>query len=437
MTITRHWLLLFPIAALLTGCSGDAKKTTIAKEGRISVLQFEQILRPDIKPGEEAVALPTPVANTVWLGSGGNPSHVNGHLALGASIKKIWRVSLSESGERAAPLSQPIVVDDRLFALDAAATLYSINKEDGSVTWKVSLLPDVQEIPTILGGLAFSGNAILATVGTAELIAVRPDTGAVLWRAPLPAPARSAPTAFKGQAYVTTNDNELIAFDSRTGVRAWSHIGLTGGAILLGSASPAAADGIVVAAYSSGELVALRPENGRPLWGVSLAGINRTDPIAAIADIIAHPLIDNEKVIALGNAGRMVALNTATGTPVWERDIGGTETPWLVGKYLYVVSNDNRLLCMRHHDGKIVWITDLAKYENPEDKETPILWSSPLVAGDRLLIAGTHRKLLSVSPYTGAILGEVASSDVVLTPPLVVGQTLYILSQDAVLTAYR
>ena len=390
-----------------------------------------------MKPGEQTVALPTPVSNAAWLGSGGNPNHINGHLALGTSVKKIWRTSLSNSGEQAAPLPQPIIIGDRLFVVDASAILYSINKEDGEVSWKVALLPDAPETPTLLGGLAFSDNAVLATVGTAELIAVRPDNGAVLWRASLPAPARSAPTVLKGQAYVTTNDNELIAFNTRTGVKAWSHIGLTGGAILLGSASPAATDDIVVTAYSSGEIVALRPENGRPLWGFSLAGINRTDPIAAIADIIAHPLINDQTVIALGNAGRMVALNTKTGAPIWERDIGGTETPWLVGNYLYVVSNDNRLICMRLNDGKIVWITNLAKYEDPEDKETPILWSSPIVAGDRLLIAGTHRKLLSVSPYTGAILGEVTSSDVVLTPPLVVGQTLYVLSQDAVLTAYR
>ncbi|MFN5588544.1 MAG: PQQ-binding-like beta-propeller repeat protein [Holosporales bacterium] len=428
---------VFAIIILLTGCSGDNNKTTISKEGRISVLQFEQTLRPDLKPGEQTVALPTPVSNAAWLGSGGNPNHINGHLALGTSVKKIWRTSLSNSGEQAAPLPQPIIIGDRLFVVDASAILYSINKEDGEVSWKVALLPDAPETPTLLGGLAFSDNAVLATVGTAELIAVRPDNGAVLWRASLPAPARSAPTVLKGQAYVTTNDNELIAFNTRTGVKAWSHIGLTGGAILLGSASPAATDDIVVTAYSSGEIVALRPENGRPLWGFSLAGINRTDPIAAIADIIAHPLINDQTVIALGNAGRMVALNTKTGAPIWERDIGGTETPWLVGNYLYVVSNDNRLICMRLNDGKIVWITNLAKYEDPEDKETPILWSSPIVAGDRLLIAGTHRKLLSVSPYTGAILGEVTSSDVVLTPPLVVGQTLYVLSQDAVLTAYR
>ncbi|MFN7755083.1 MAG: PQQ-binding-like beta-propeller repeat protein [Holosporales bacterium] len=428
---------VFAIIILLTGCSGDNNKTSISKEGRISVLQFEQTLRPDLKPGEQTVALPTPVSNAAWLGSGGNPNHINGHLALGTSVKKIWRTSLSNSGEQAAPLPQPIIIGDRLFVVDASAILYSINKEDGEVSWKVALLPDAPETPTLLGGLAFSDNAVLATVGTAELIAVRPDNGAVLWRASLPAPARSAPTVLKGQAYVTTNDNELIAFNTRTGVKAWSHIGLTGGAILLGSASPAATDDIVVTAYSSGEIVALRPENGRPLWGFSLAGINRTDPIAAIADIIAHPLINDQTVIALGNAGRMVALNTKTGAPIWERDIGGTETPWLVGNYLYVVSNDNRLICMRLNDGKIVWITNLAKYEDPEDKETPILWSSPIVAGDRLLIAGTHRKLLSVSPYTGAILGEVTSSDVVLTPPLVVGQTLYVLSQDAVLTAYR
>ncbi|MFN9791251.1 MAG: PQQ-binding-like beta-propeller repeat protein, partial [Holosporales bacterium] len=219
---------VFAIIILLTGCSGDNNKTTISKEGRISVLQFEQTLRPDLKPGEQTVALPTPVSNAAWLGSGGNPNHINGHLALGTSVKKIWRTSLSNSGEQAAPLPQPIIIGDRLFVVDASAILYSINKEDGEVSWKVALLPDAPETPTLLGGLAFSDNAVLATVGTAELIAVRPDNGAVLWRASLPAPARSAPTVLKGQAYVTTNDNELIAFNTRTGVKAWSHIGLTG-----------------------------------------------------------------------------------------------------------------------------------------------------------------------------------------------------------------
>ena len=48
---------------------------------------------------------------------------------------------------------------------------------------------------------------------------------------------------------------------------------------------------MVVAPFSSGELVALRQENGRVLWSDSLAATRRTDELAAVAQIHAGPVI--------------------------------------------------------------------------------------------------------------------------------------------------
>jgi hypothetical protein len=44
---------------------------------------------------------------------------------------------------------------------------------------------------------------------------------------------------------------------------------------------------------------------------------------------------------------------------------------------------------------------------------------------------------VSVSPYTGEILGEIKISDGTYAPPVVADGTLYILTQDAELTALR
>ena len=51
-------------------------------------------------------------------------------------------------------------------------------------------------------------------------------------------------------------------------------------------------------------------------------------------------------------------------------------------------------------------MTDLPRWENPEKQKDPITWFGPVLAGDRLVVAGTNSEALAVSPYTGEILGR-------------------------------
>ena len=65
---------------------------------------------------------------------------------------------------------------------------------------------------------------------------------------------------------------------------------------MLGAASPAAAQGTVVAGFSSGELNAYRYENGRPLWQDVLARTSISTAVAALSDIDAEPVIEGGRV---------------------------------------------------------------------------------------------------------------------------------------------
>ena len=206
---------------------------------------------------------------------------------------------------------------------------------------------------------------------------------------------------------------------------------------MLGGASPAVDNGIVVVPYTSGQLVALRVENGRILWEESLAAVRRTDVISTLADIRGRPIIDRGRVIAMSHGGQIVAIDLRSGKRVWDRDIGGLESPWVAGDYVFALTNEAEVVCISRNDGRIRWVRGLPRYEDPEDREDPIIWTGPILASDRLIVAGSSGEALAISPYNGKILGVVEMPDGVSVPPVVANGSVYFLADDAELVAYQ
>jgi hypothetical protein len=250
-------------------------------------------------------------------------------------------------------------------------------------------------------------------------------------------PIRAAPTVFRGRVFAVTIANELHALNDSDGKTLWTHIGITEAAGLLGGAAPAAAGSVVVSSFSSGEVFALRIENGRVIWSDSLTAIRRSSPLSTLAHIRGRPVIDRGQVIVTANSGRTVAINLRTGARVWEKRVGAGNGPWVAGEFIYVLSAFGELICLSRRTGGVRWVTQLQRYEDEEDQEDPVFWTGPILAGDRLLIGGSHEEVWSISPYTGRILGRVKVSGPVFIPPVVANDTVYILSDDAKLVALR
>ena len=65
------------------------------------------------------------------------------------------------------------------------------------------------------------------------------------------------------------------------------------------------------------------------------------------------------------------------------------------------------------------------------------MWTGPVLVSDRLIVAGSSGEALSISPYNRQILGKVELPDGVTICPIVAKNTIYFLSDDADLVAYR
>lgn len=426
------------------GCGWFDEKVEPIEGERISILIGDQELMPDAKAVKIEVNLPRPVNNENWAQSGGRASHVMGHLAAKGDLSLAWEESVgSGTNKELRLLATPIVADGRVYTIDTSSQIMAFNAATGEEIWQADITPKSDDWlafgseESMGGGLAYENGRIFITTSFAQLIAIDAKDGNEIWRELLPGPMRAPPTVQEGRVFVITIDNQLFAHSTETGERLWSHAGTMEVAGVLGGASPAVSKGVVVVPYSSGELFALRTSNGRPLWSDNLGALSVLDAVSSLSDIRGRPIIDGNRIIAISHSKRMVALDLRSGLRVWERKIGGIQSPWLAGDFIYILSGENKLICMAKAEGLIVWVAELRNYEDMEDQEGLIVWSGPVLAGDRLILTGSHGVVLSISPYTGRLLGRMEMPDPVRIEPIVAGDTIYILTDEADLIALR
>jgi outer membrane protein assembly factor BamB len=439
--MNRVSVILMVFAVALAGCSGAAekllepitgKKDEILPGTRESVLQNTSPLDKGItkEAATDPIAIPAAVSNANWAQPGGVPSNAMHNLDLGMQLKKVFAVSAGTgSSGRDRLLSGPIVVGGRVYVLDAEANVRAFNAANGSRVWGRPLAPKGKDPEGAFGGgLASDGNNVYAATAFGEVVALNAATGNEAWRQKLGSPMRAAPTVSDGKVFVVTVANEVMALDTADGKQAWKHQGTGEQASLMAVSSPAVADGVVVVPSTSGEIIALSAGAGLSTWDESLAASDPTTSLANLNDIAGRPVIDNGLVFGIAHAGRLGAFKLTDGSQVWSQEIAGSQTPWVAGDYVFVISSRATLAAVAKRNGAVRWSVTLPGAGT---------WAGPVVGGGRLLVVGSAGQLVSVSPQTGQTLSTITLGEKFFIAPVIANGTIYLLSDAGTLIALR
>ncbi len=418
--------------------SGDKNKQKLPGT-RISVLALERELRPDIQAVDTPIVLPRPEDTDTWPQAGGLSHHAMHHMVIGPSPKLAWRSNIGfASGKRNRNLAAPIVANGRVFTINAKSIVEAFDANTGKRIWSTKTAPKHEDDGSFLGGgIAFEDGRLFATGGFAQVVALDAGTGKVIWRADAEAPIHSAPTVNGGRVFAITLENQVIAHATTTGKKLWTYSGASAPTVLLGGAAPAVDGGVVIAPFTNGELSALRVDNGSALWNETVVAFRRTEAAASLPDIAARPAIDRGRVYAVGHSGILVGFDLRTGQRVWEAPVAGTYEPWIAGDFLFVITLDSELVCVDLRSGRILWVTQLQRFENEKDKKGRIVWAGPALASDRLIVVGSHEEALAVSPYTGDVLSRLKLASSAMLAPVFANSTMYLLNDKGDLAAYR
>ncbi|MFZ1727781.1 MAG: PQQ-binding-like beta-propeller repeat protein [Albidovulum sp.] len=442
MKISRGFCVLAALA-IVAGCS----KGELVLEGDRQDLRSAVIgagaeassLAP--KAGEAApISFAAAQPNAEWTHRAGSADHAMGNVALAAPLTQIWSAKIGQGDDRKHRISSdPVVAGGRIFTLDSRSTVTATGT-DGGTLWQADLTPASDKADDASGGgLAYGEGLVFATTGFGELVALDPATGAIAWRQKFDAPVGGAPAVSDGRVYVVARDASAWAVSASNGKVEWQLPGTPSVSGVMGVSSPAVDARQVIFPFASGQLIAVAKDNGVGLWGAYVAGKRLGRAYAAISDLTGDPVISNGVVYAGTSAGRLAAVNADTGQPVWGAPEGAASPVVVAGGAVFLVNDEDQLLRLDAGTGAEVWRVDLPYFTKGKDKRRRNIFAhyGPVLAGGRLVIASTDGLIRSIDPVSGAILATVEMPSGAASAPVVAGRTLYVVTQDGQLHAFR
>jgi outer membrane protein assembly factor BamB len=433
--LSRRAALLMPLA--LGGCSWfdwltDEQKKPVPGN-RLPVLAAARGMRID---SIEPVALPPIETNPAWMQYGGVVSHVGGNLAGG--LTKVWSSSIGRGGDyRTRLTAQPLIVGGQVYTMDTDCAVTAFELASGQRIWHTKTRPKKDTTSNVGGGIAIADGEIYVASGLAEALALDLETGAIKWRTSIPSPARSSPTVTAEGMFLCTMDQQLVGLSRKDGKFLWSYQATLVNTGTLGQAAPAYADGVLVAGFESGDLAAVRADSGTLVWTDNMGGVKGAATLSEFASVRGAPVIDNGLVYAVGLGGLLAALDLRSGRRVWQRDIAGGNTPWIAGDFMFLVDSEQKVGAIDKNDGTVHWVEDLPRFNNPKRTKGLITWYGPSLVGGKLVLVSDKGKMAVLDPISGSLVTSTDLADTASLAPVAAQGYVFVLTDDATLTAYK
>ncbi len=442
MTSVFRGAIALAVVASLGGCGifngGGGKPKTALLGDRVPILTSENGVEVEPSIADVAIVLPTAEANTAWTQAGGSANKSMGHLALGGTLTRAWEAKIAGASKETRLAAAPVVADGKLYAMGTDATVTAFDAATGARRWAVRFGEGGKNSMAIFGGgVSVDGAFLYVTNGLGDIGALNAADGSTVWKKKLGAPLRGAPTVALGNVYALSQDNQIFALRASDGNTEWAEAAAVSVAGVFGVAAPSVGQGTVVAGFSSGDLNAYRYENGRTVWQDTLSRTSINTSVGTLTDVDAAPVIDQGRVFAVGQGGRMVSLELVTGQRLWELNVAGISTPWVAGEWVFVVTDEAKLLCIARANGKVRWVAQLQRYRKDKSKNGPISWSGPVLAGERLILVSSEGQMAQVMATDGKLQGMTQIAAPAYLPPVVANSMLYVLDNSGKITAYR
>ncbi len=434
----RTGVIFLALTVLIAGCNRD-----FILEGERFALRapFAEDAGEAPENRSAPISLPAATVNSDWTHRLGSSASRSLHPALGSNLQEIWSIPIGQGdGRRHRITAEPVASGGLIYTLDSRARVSAITT-NGEVAWTRDLTPAWTRSADAAsgGGLALAEGRLYVTSAFGMLWALDPASGADVWSKRFDAPLSAPPTISGGMLYVVASDSTGWALDAATGQTDWQLSGATSPSSMVGGAAPALAGDLVLFPTPAGELIAARRDTGQIMWRRAVAGTRIGVAYAAVTDVTGDPVVQGDVIYVGNQSGRVMALDRDTGRPLWTADEAAYGPVWPVGGALFLMSDRNRLIRLGAGSGEFVWAADLPLFTQTRERRRAGIYPhyGPLLAGGRLIVGSGDGVLRSFDPVSGEILSQTPLRSGAASAPIAVGNTLYVVSRDGRLVAYR
>lgn len=337
-------------------------------------------------------------------------------------IKELWDRSF-EGSEEAFLKIAPVLDDERLYVAEPSGEVSALDPETGKTLWSVDL-----DVP-ISGGPGVADGLVAVGTQEAELILLNAGDGSEHWRKRVSSEILSVPAIGGGQVVCRTIDGRITAFSSDDGEQRWVYDRSVPVLTLRGDSSPLMHEAQVLVGFANGKLVALDSNSGSPNWEALVASPSGRTELERVVDIDAELKLVEGTIYAAAYHGALAAVSEISGVVLWRREFSshaGLDANW---RQLFISDESDHLWSLDTTNGATLW---QQKELHARRLSAPAMVEGNLVVGD--FDGYTHW----LSQYDGRMLArERVGGDAIRVQPLVRDGIVYVFDQGGTLTALR
>ena len=438
----KSGLMIVVSLVFLFGC---AQEQVIVPGKREPISSVDSTAKPEdmsgfIKTGSKPFTLAVGIENDTWSQSHGTPKTRIVNPSLDGNLDLLWSTSVGKGDQaRNRITAEPIVFDSKIFTVDSHMVL-SATGLTGKILWQRDLTPDGESKGEVSGaGLAAGANKIFVATSYGFLHAIEPASGQDIWAQALLGSGSTRPTYYEGLVYLVSNDESAWAIDAETGRVNWTLDNISDVNNLINNSAPALSEKFAIFGYGSGEVQAVFKKSGLAIWSTTISGGRNGRALSIVEDIVTSPVIDGSTVFVANGSGRITALDLNSGKRLWGKSFGTLGNIWPAGDSLFLVNDLSQLVRMDKLTGDVVWSVQLPSFVkiNPQKSKEVVAHFGPIVTEDKIILTSSDEKLRIYSPVDGSAISELKVPGGATSKPVIANNTLYFVSRDGDLHAFR
>jgi len=336
-------------------------------------------------------------------------------------VRQLWSVRLGGNSERLRLGLSPASDGARIYAGSFSGEASAFGAIEGDRIWRTDT-----EL-SLAAGPGY-GDGILAFGTTdGDLIALDAETGEELWRQTVGSEVLASPAIGLEVVVVRSVDGRLRGFSTADGRVLWSVEQTVPALTTRGNTSPYIAGTAVVTGFDNGRLGAYDISSGDPIWEVAVAIPAGRTELDRLVDMSAGLQVVGRDVYAVA-LGRAVSIALETGLVLWQQELSSYAGLGADFNNVYVTNDMSEVVALDRAAGTPRWSQGALRLR---DLTAPARFGNTIVVGD------LEGYLHWLSPDDGTFLArERVGSQRIAAAPLVVGQNVFVQSEDGTLAAY-
>lgn len=261
-----------------------------------------------------------------------------------------------------------------LYVTDDNGQAYKLDAATGKPVWTAKLEGAIRSAPIVSNGVVYFGS------GNSHGYALSADTGQVVWDTAMGGPITTSPTITGGLVVFTSSDGNVYSLNARTGKKGW--------------AVPFAADPSLVPPVYDG--TTLYVAAGNTLYGLDPNNGGRRSTIKLPTDVLIPPTVTANAVYVITQSNALYAL-TLAGRERWRVTLDAAETapPLLAGNLLLVATQPGVLSGYDAGSGKLIWryVVQASATDSQPKYPSTTVYAAPIVAAGTLYVVSDDGSL--------------------------------------------